>query len=236
MTVQHALDDYWSRWAPDYEAHQQHRLQDPGEVEAWERVWAPALPPAPADVLDVGTGTGHAALIIAGLGHRVTGIDRAEGMLAEARRKTACSPGARFLRGDAADPPFPPGSFEAITARYLLWTLRGPEEALRRWHDILRPGGVLVAVDALWFPRGLAGHDAGSDRSAHFCRAYAPARQDLPLAEAEDIAVFAAHIEQAGFAEVTIDELPDIMDRDRRHGVAPGHEVQPQHRVRAVRR
>ncbi|GAA1180339.1 MULTISPECIES: class I SAM-dependent methyltransferase [Nesterenkonia] len=242
MNVQDTLDDYWSRWAADYEAHQQQRLRDHGEVQAWERVWRPVLPQAPADVLDVGTGTGHAALIIAGLGHRVTGIDLAEGMLAEARRKVHATSGPRFLRGDAADPPVPPGFFDAITARYLLWTLRHPDEALRRWHRLLRPGGVLVAVDALWFPQGLTSHDAHdgdaprSGRSAHFRRVYGSARQDLPLAEAADISVFAARIEQAGFSEVSVDELPEIMERDRRHGVAPGHEVQRQHRIRAVRR
>lgn len=258
MTVQDALDDYWSRWAPDYEAHQQHRLRDPQETTAWERVWGPALPAAPASVLDVGTGTGHAALIIAGLGHRVTGIDLAEGMLDQARRKAPGRSELRFEHGDAAEPPFPPGSFDAITARYLLRTLRRPHDALRRWHRLLRPGGVLVAVDALWFPQGLARHDADdeptadagpeqssdahleaappSGRSAHFRRAYAPARKELPLAEAEDMSVFAERIAEAGFSDVTVEELPEIMERDRTHGVAPGHDVQRQHRIRAVRR
>ncbi|MGH8932096.1 MAG: class I SAM-dependent methyltransferase [Egibacteraceae bacterium] len=57
--------------------------------DAWADVCSGALPTPPADVLDVGTGTGQVALLLADLGHRVTGIDLAEGMLALARAKSA---------------------------------------------------------------------------------------------------------------------------------------------------
>ena len=48
---------------------------------------------------------------------------------------------------------------DAVTARYVLWTMREPDAALRAWRELLRPGGTLVIVDGLWFPDGLP--DAG---------------------------------------------------------------------------
>jgi protein-L-isoaspartate O-methyltransferase len=50
----------------------------------------PLLPPPPADILDVGTGTGFLALLLAELGHRVSGIDLSEGMLVRVRRSLRC--------------------------------------------------------------------------------------------------------------------------------------------------
>ena len=47
-------------------------------------------------------------------------------------------------------PPFGPGSFDAVTNRHLLWTLTDPATALRNWHALLRPGGVLVVIDGIW--------------------------------------------------------------------------------------
>ena len=238
--AQERINEYWSRWAADYESYQQQRNEKPGETEAWERVWSAALPPVPAKVLDVGTGSGHAAMIIAGLGHQVTGIDLAEGMLAEARAKVGYAASPQFGRGDAADPPFEEGTFDAITARYVLWTLRRPEHALARWLEVLRPGGRLAVVDSLWFPEGIgepgSTHgDPDGERSQHFLDAYAGAKEDLPVAEARDVSAFSRLIEGAGFTEVSVEELDEIYALDRRHGVAPGHQVQMQYRITAAK-
>jgi protein-L-isoaspartate O-methyltransferase len=53
--------------------------------EAWVPAIERLLPPPPADVLDIGTGTGFVAFIASSLGHRVTGLDLSAAMLAEAR-------------------------------------------------------------------------------------------------------------------------------------------------------
>lgn len=263
--AQQSLNEYWSRWAPEYEAHQRQRLEQDGEAQAWKRVWAEALPQQPTRVLDAGTGSGHAALLIAELGHHVTGIDLAEGMLAQARRKTVGTETAgtgspEFLLGDATAPDFADGSFGAITARYVLWTLRQPEVALANWRRLLRPGGKLVVVDALWFPNGIDGHgldshgpeatehptpDSAQDsttqkshdddaRSAHFRSAYAQATAELPVAEAASIQPFAQLIADAGFTDVEVDELPEIYALDQNRGVAAGHKLQMQYRITAT--
>ncbi|ACU84308.1 methylase involved in ubiquinone/menaquinone biosynthesis [Brachybacterium faecium DSM 4810] len=141
-------NEYWTRYAFEYDEHQLSRLAHADERATWSRIWADALPIGTRSVLDVGTGTGNVALQLAADGYEVTGIDLSEGMLERARAKCAGHPAPpTFLRGDAVQPPFPPGSFDAIVSRYVLWTLRDAASALQRWHELLRPGGTLVAVD-----------------------------------------------------------------------------------------
>lgn len=83
-------------------------------------------------MLDVGAGTGFLAFLAAELGHKVTGIDLAEGMLAVAREQaTEVTNPPNFLIGDAIAPDFPPESFAVIMSRHVLWTLRDPASAFR---------------------------------------------------------------------------------------------------------
>ncbi|MGY5765839.1 class I SAM-dependent methyltransferase [Brachybacterium sp. DNPG3] len=259
--AQRRMTSYWDRYAAEYDAHQRFRLGLDGEAETWARVWSAALPAAPARVLDVGTGTGNVALQLAALGHEVTGIDLSEGMLAQARAKAADrgaprasvgpmasdepaasdgpvasdgAPAPVFARGDAVAPPFAPGSFDAIVSRYLLWTLRDAPAALERWFALLRPGGVLVAVDSPWYedapalPRRTA-------READFADAYdEDAFGRLPFGRAGVERIRAA-LAEAGFEDVRADPLPEILALDHAHGVAPGHTPAMQHRFSARR-
>ena len=111
--------------AAEYDEHQLSRLSLPGEREAWSRAFGDTLPPGTREVLDLGTGSGNVALLLAADGYDVTGIDLSSGMLAQARAKVESHPHPpTFLEADAADPPFPHGTMDAIVSRYLLWTLR----------------------------------------------------------------------------------------------------------------
>jgi ubiquinone/menaquinone biosynthesis C-methylase UbiE len=156
--VQARITGFWSRVAGGYEAHGGNvPAAGTGEYDAWVRVIGELLPPAPADVLDVGTGTGFVATIAAGLGYRVTATDLAEPMLAEARRSGSAEVrrsgfAVRFVRGDAVAPAFAPASFDAVVSRHLFWTLRDPAAALAAWRRLVRPGGRVVVIDGFWFP------------------------------------------------------------------------------------
>lgn len=57
----------------------------------------------PCRVLDIGCGTGSIGLALADLGHKVTGLDPAPGMLAVARTKDTANR-ARWVQGNVLDP------------------------------------------------------------------------------------------------------------------------------------
>jgi SAM-dependent methyltransferase len=211
--VQRRITAFWNAIASDYEAHPGNvAAPESAEYEAWVETIRDLLPPAPADVLDIGTGTGFAALIAAAVGHRVTGIDLSEPMLNEARTE-AKKRGLEvfFERGDAVSPGFAPESFDAIVCRHLLWTLREPETALRNWRDLLRPSGCVLAIDGHWF-----GDNQSDDEGAGFVESFYTREvvSNLPVMAARDTEPVVALFERAGFANVEVSFL------DRIHALA----------------
>jgi SAM-dependent methyltransferase len=85
----------------------------------------------------------------------VSGVDVAPRMVAAARAKAA-SAGvtAEFVVGDAAAPPWAPGSFDVVLTRHVLWAMPDPDEALRHWIGLLRPGGLLLLIEGRWSTGG----------------------------------------------------------------------------------
>lgn len=82
---------------------------------------------------------------------------RMAGVPGPALRLAACDrdeAAVRFLRecgvdavvGAAEDPPFPPGTFDAVYAGEIVEHLADPHGALRRWVSLLLPGGRLVVT------------------------------------------------------------------------------------------
>jgi ubiquinone/menaquinone biosynthesis C-methylase UbiE len=154
--VQAHITGFWSTVAADYDAHAGN-VAEHGSVEyrRWVDVLASVLPDPPGDVLDVATGSGYVALAAASIGQRVTAIDLAPAMLEElVANATARSLTVDARLGDAVAPDFAPASFDAVTSRHLLWTLREPARAMVNWRRLLRPGGRLVAVDGSGLPSG----------------------------------------------------------------------------------
>ncbi len=85
-------------------------------AETQERTLIRFLAPAPGvEILDVGTGTGRAAILLARRGARVAGIDASAEMLTVAARRAQAEPGLplSFARGDAHTLAFPDRSFDA---------------------------------------------------------------------------------------------------------------------------
>ncbi|MER5649774.1 class I SAM-dependent methyltransferase [Streptosporangium sp. NPDC002524] len=156
-----SIASFWDAFAASFDEEADHGLRDPEVRTAWAERLRSWMPDAPADVLDLGCGTGSLSLVLAGQGHRPVGVDLAPLMVEQARRKlTEAGFDAVMMVGDASDPPARAGtSFDVILSRHLLWTLPDPREALRRWVGLLRPGGRLVLVEGRW-----ASAEPGEDR------------------------------------------------------------------------
>lgn len=106
--------------------------------------------------LDVGTGPGFLALILAEMGHKVTGVDISAGMIDRAKDNARMmNLLADFRHADAERLPFEDESFDILMNRHLLWTLPDPRGAVEEWTRVLRPGGRIVAIDGAWFDPSL---------------------------------------------------------------------------------
>ncbi|MFD6973069.1 class I SAM-dependent methyltransferase [Streptomyces sp. NPDC059979] len=150
-----AITAYWNDAAPHFDDEPDHGLRAEVTRAAWRERLNSWAPDAPADVLDVGCGTGSLSRLLAEAGHRVTGVDLAPRMVDRARAKlTAAGLEARFLVGDAAAPPTGDERFDLLLSRHLMWTLPDPQAALREWIARIRPGGTLVLVEGVWREAG----------------------------------------------------------------------------------
>jgi len=145
---------YWDRRAPSYTDVIQKNLDS-----GWEEVWAdmlishfPDSDGEPLRVLDVGTGPGFYAMILASRGYRVTAVDFSEKMLEEARRNAGdIAAEIDFRQMDAHSLEFPDESFDVVVTRNLTWNLSDPVRAYRDWLRVLRPGGAALIFDANWY-------------------------------------------------------------------------------------
>lgn len=117
--------------------------------------------PASARVLDIGCGPGTITAGLAALvpGGRVIGIDRAVGVLAQARREAERQrvSNVSFEVGEAYQLAFGDDNFDVVHAHQLLQHLSDPVAALVEMRRVCRPGGIVAARDAdyggmFWFP------------------------------------------------------------------------------------
>ena len=104
-------------------------------------------------VVDVGCGTGNAALLAAERGARVVGIDPAPRLL-EVARAQAAERGldATFERGEAAELPLGDGEADVVLSVFGVIFAPDPAAAAREMARVTAPGG-RIAISA-WIPRG----------------------------------------------------------------------------------
>ena len=116
-------------------------LAGAGEWESLE----PLLPDfAGKRVLDLGCGYGWHCIYAAEHGAAsVTGVDLSEKMLAVAREKTT-APQVTYIRGDMAETPFPPESFDVVLSSLAIHYLPSFTDFLERVRQCLSPGGDFV--------------------------------------------------------------------------------------------
>jgi SAM-dependent methyltransferase len=104
-------------------------------------------------VLDLGCGTGNAALLAAEHSGEVTGVDPASRLL-EIARAQAAREGKKvtFLHGEAASLPMDDSAVDVILSVFALIFVPDPNAAAAEMSRVLAPGGRIVL--SAWIPAG----------------------------------------------------------------------------------
>jgi ubiquinone/menaquinone biosynthesis C-methylase UbiE len=195
--VKEVVRQHWASRAANFDTGATHGLLNDAQRAAWNqrvKLWGGDRP---LDVLDVGCGTGFLALQFAALGHRASGVDVADEMLALARGKAASSGlSVELQTGDAEHLPYSDASFDLVIERHVIWTLPAPEAALREWARVLRPGGRVVLIEGDW-RRGSVNPD------------YAEIVDALPLYGGRPSSELRQRVIRAGFGGVSVEPLVD---------------------------
>lgn len=99
--------------------------------------------------LDVGTGTGEIAFLMASKGGDVTGIDITPAMLELAEKKMVEQnlPKVKMMVGDALNLPFENESFDCVTSGYMLRNVTDIPQAISEMHRVLESGGICVVAE-----------------------------------------------------------------------------------------
>jgi 2-polyprenyl-3-methyl-5-hydroxy-6-metoxy-1,4-benzoquinol methylase len=151
-----SIRQYWDDAAATFDDEPDHGLRDPVVRQAWLELLTRWLPAGPVSILDIGCGTGSLSVMLAELGHKVTGIDLSPAMIAQAEAKVrAAGQQVTLMVMDGAQPQLLPQRFDVIVCRHLLWALPEPALVLRRWVDLLAPGGRLLLIEGYWNTGGL---------------------------------------------------------------------------------
>ena len=149
MEMEQRVKNYWTQRSHDFGSVRKNELGN--EMgEKWLQEINVHLPERKSlTILDVGTGTGFFAVLLAQQGHRVEGIDLTPAMLEEARNLSAQrNLDITFREMDAQNLSYGDESFDVVISRNLTWTLPDPERAYAEWFRVLKPGGVLLNFDA----------------------------------------------------------------------------------------
>lgn len=153
-TLTGTIEQYWTRRASSYTEVVKKNLAD-----GWDSKWAdeliknfPKTEGRYLKVLDIGTGPGFYAIILASRGYDVTAVDLSEGMLEQAKANAGeLAEKIRFLKMDAQTLEFPDNEFDVIVTRNLTWNLPDPVKAYGEWRRVLRDGGVMLNIDSNWY-------------------------------------------------------------------------------------
>lgn len=214
--VRDRIREFWDRDSETYDRSPSHALTDPVEAAAWRAALRRHLPEPGARVLEPGAGTGSVTLLLAELGYRVTALDLSEGMLAKARDKLAGYEDVDFVIGPADRPP--PGPFDAVVERNMLWTNPDPVGSLVAWRDVTRPGGRLLVLEGIegGLVQGLRERAARLVRRGlgiphdHHDHYDAEVEAALPLAGAATPRPLVDAVRRAGWTAIRLERLRDV--------------------------
>lgn len=165
-----AAQAYFARHAPEWDTLRElHGADAPVEAALLE-----ALGQGPTGtVLDVGTGTGRIAELLAPGAIHVTALDKSPEMLRIARARLQDIPADRvsLVQGDFTALPFAAAAFDTLVFHQVLHFAQDPEIVLGEAARVLRPAGRIAIVDL-----AAHGHEDLRERHAHTRLGFADAQ------------------------------------------------------------
>lgn len=154
MELLNQIEEYWTKRAEGYSQVNQEELAT-RQRQVWLenlREHLPGKKPEETKILDIGTGPGFFAIILAQAGYQVTAVDYTEEMLKEARHNAGnLAEKIQWMQMDAQNLEFPDQTFDAVVSRNLTWNLENPIRAYEEWLRVLKKGGKLLNYDANWY-------------------------------------------------------------------------------------
>ncbi|MBR1580171.1 MAG: class I SAM-dependent methyltransferase [Selenomonadaceae bacterium] len=149
MEIERRIEKYWDERSENFSEVRRRELAG-ADAEGWLEYIESKLPSrAPLRILDVGTGAGFFALLMARRGHEVIGVDMSREMIKRARLNADdLKLRAEFRLMNAQRLDFDDETFDAVLSRNLTWTLPDVERAYRDWHRVLKVGGVMLNFDS----------------------------------------------------------------------------------------
>jgi ubiquinone/menaquinone biosynthesis C-methylase UbiE len=217
--VSEQVHTYWDIDAATYDHTPGHHPRTAAELAAWGGALRRLLPPPPARVLDVGTGTGFLAILLARHGYEVTALDFSEAMLGRLQDKAGeAGLKIRTINGDAGGTPLE--DFDAVVERHVLWTVPATRATLEAWHRSA-PRGRLVLMESLWGDAGglggqlrRAGHDAlrrlRGGEHAHHAEYSSEMLANFPLSGGVTPDQYVSLVESTSWGAASIERLRDV--------------------------
>lgn len=174
--IKQVFAQFWDGRSISFDSSPQHVSQSDEETAAWKDILLKLTSGQKGlSILDVGTGTGFLALLLAEMGHRVVGIDISAGMLAQAKEKAGQLGHAMlFQEADAEHTGLPDQTFDLVVSRHLIWNLPHPDIAIEEWARVTRPGGVVGVINGIF--------SSSKDPKDRWGEPYRAAFEQLPMA------------------------------------------------------
>ncbi len=211
-----AIQTMFGRIVPRYDL--MNRIMSGGRDGYWRSLAAQAVVEASENmnttkILDIGTGTGDLARAMESIGNRmVIAADFSRPMLFAGQAKTS---DLHWVQADALTLPFADESFDAVTSGFLLRNLVDLNQGLLEMVRVIKPGGILVALDITHAPETILG------KMLQFCFAHIltpvagvlsgqrKAYRYLPnsLDGFPNASTMTKHLENIGLEQVTLQRL-----------------------------
>ena len=134
---------FWGRIAPKYAKSPVRDQQAYEATLARTRTYLGAQD----KVLELGSGTGSTALILADAVAEYTATDLSPAMTAIGRSKAADQgvENVRFVAADVFDPILDGETYDVVTGFNLFHLLEDPDAAMQQVHRLLKPGGLFIS-------------------------------------------------------------------------------------------